>query len=127
MKVVDASVIIKVLLTEQDSEKAKQLLQEKVMVPEIMFVEVANTLATKTDFPVEKIEQGLDLVYKLELKVESTTQETLIKAARLSREKGTAVYDMIYAVLAQKKKVQLITADRKFKQKVNWNFVKLLG
>ena len=76
MKVVDASVIIKVLLTEQDSEKAKQLLQEKVMVPEIMFVEVANTLATKTDFPVEKIEQGLDLVYKLELKVESTTQET---------------------------------------------------
>ena len=28
MKVVDASVIIKVLLTEQDSEKAKQLLQD---------------------------------------------------------------------------------------------------
>ena len=63
MKVVDASVIIKVLLTEQDSEKAKQLLQEKAMVPDMMFVEVANTLATKTNFPVEKIEQGLSLVY----------------------------------------------------------------
>jgi|SRR3989344_757352 len=127
MKVVDASVIIKVLLTEQDSEKAKQLLQEKAMVPDMMFVEVANTLATKTNFPVEKIEQGLSLVYELGLKVEDTTQEILIKAARLSKEKGTAVYDMIYAVLAQKKKTQLITADKKFKQKVNWNFVKLLG
>lgn len=127
MKILDASVVIKVLLTEPDSEKAKQLLQEKVMVSDIIFVEIANTLATKTDFPAEKIKQGLELVYKLDLKVESTTQETLVKAASLSREKGTAVYDMIYAVLAQKKKVSLVTADRKFKQKVNWNFVKLLG
>lgn len=128
MKVVDASVIVKILFDEEGSTESKKLLQsnEEIIVPDILFVEIANALATKTNFSAKDIEEGLSMIYKIGLKTEKINQNILIKSAKLAKVKGTAVYDMIYAVLAQEKNIDLVTADKKFKQKVDWTFIKLL-
>lgn len=128
MKVVDASVIMKLLLSEEGSDRALDLVRHKntLVAPNILFVEVANTLATKASISSEQIEQGLELIYDLGLQVEDIERGLLTEAAQVAKQTGTAVYDMIYAVLAQKLGVELITADKNFAQKTGFDFVKTL-
>lgn len=126
MKVVDASVIMKLLLSEEGSDRALNLVRGEgtLVVPNILFVEVANTLATKASISLEQIEHGLELIYDLGLQVEVIERSLLTEAAQMAKQTGTAVYDMIYAILARKLGVELITADIHFAQKSGFDFVK---
>ena len=127
--VVDASVIAKLLLDEKGSDRVRELwrLKKRWLVPEILFVEIANTLATKPVITADQITEGLELVYDLGLEVVSTNKVSLVEAARLAKQKGTAVYDMLYAVLAKALKIELLTADENFAQKTKFDFVRVLG
>lgn len=128
MQIVDASVIVKLLFSEEGSDQAKKLVLNNgnLAVPNILFVEVANSLATKAIVTTEQIQQGLEFVYELGLQVVDIDRQSLIRSAELAKQTGTAVYDMIYAVLAQNLKAELVTADRNFVQKTGFDFVKLL-
>ncbi|SRR3989344_5540082 len=129
MKVVDASVVTKALLDEPGREEAKELLERGsgLVVPDILFVEVANALATKAVVSEEGIKEGLDFVYNMNFEVKDTTREVLTEAAGMAKKKGTAVYDMIYAILARKLKGELVTADGNFIKKSGFSWVKMLG
>ena len=97
------------------------------MIPDLLFIEVANTLATKTNLAPIQVEEGLDLIYELGLRVENIDKKLLIEASIMAKQKETAVYDMLYAVLAKKLGVELVTADMKFASKAKFSFVKVLG
>lgn len=133
MVVVDASIASKLLLPEEEGhEEAKALFQkhiegsEEIIVPELLFYEVANTLATKTAIPTPRVVRGLTMLYKLKLKVYILSEEDVKATARFARKHHVAVYDAAYAVVASKKRCSLVTADVRFEDQVNLPFIKNL-
>lgn len=134
MIVLDASVVTKFINTqEKESDIAEKLFQahieetEKILVPTLLFFEVANALATKSDLREEYIKRGLNLLYNANFVIHEVNQKDMIEAALLAKKYKTSVYDMVYAVLAKKNKTTLITADHKFADKVNFPFVQTLS
>ncbi len=133
MIIIDASVATKLINTQEEgSDKAQELLsshikkQTGIIVPSLLFIEVANALATKSTLKKEYIKRSIELLYAAKFTVEEVTEKNLIDAAILAKQYGTSVYDMIYAVIARNKKVILITSDSKFAWKVKFSFVKNL-
>lgn len=131
--IVDASVVVKWLnQSEQDADKAlflyKNHIEEKeqISIPQFLYVEIANYLATKTNSSEDSIKEGLQFLYDSHLTVYGTTQTALLETAVMARKYKTSVYDMLYAVLAKANNTLLITADKRFAKSVNFPFVKLL-
>lgn len=134
MIVLDASVATKLINTqEKESDIAEKIFQahieetEKILVPTLLFLEVANALATKSYLKEEYIKRGLNLLYNANFVIYELNQEDMIEAALLAKKYKTSVYDMAYTVIAKNKKVNLITADNKFANKVKFSFVQTLS
>ena len=134
MVVIDASVISKLFLPlEENRQKAKEILRkhlqklEEIYVPDLAFYEVANTLATKTIVPLAKVLKDLNKLDKFNFNVEHFSIEEVGKAAKIAKDKHVSVYDAVYAVLAQDKGCDLVTADAKFADQVKLPFVKKLS
>lgn len=132
--IIDASVVVKWLnKNELDSDKAFLLYKEhiegrnQISVPQLLFMEIANYLATNTHTSEANIKKSLNFLYESNLIICTVTEDLLIEAAVLAKKYKTSVYDMIYAVLAQKNNTTLITADSKFANKVNFPFVQTLA
>lgn len=133
MIIIDASVATKLINTQEEgSEKALSLLsrhihnQEKILVPQLLFLEVANALATKSNLEKSYIEKGISLLYKANFVIFDVSEKDIIEASFLAKEQHTSVYDMLYAVIAKSKKINLITSDKRFVTKVGWPSVKHL-
>ncbi len=130
--VADASVVIKWLNTDEEDHDVAKLVFEKyipasrLVVPELCFLEVANYLATKTISSEEDVQNGMDILFDLNLITYKLTNEDLKQAAVMAKKYQTAVYDMVYAIVAQKLKIKLITADGKFAKKTGFDFVQVL-
>lgn len=134
MVVIDTSVAYKWFSTEEEhvSQALKLLnahLQKKEILvsPNIIIYELANAWATKTKLPIEKIKIFLKDFEQIKIKIEPMTFEMIEKAAKFSKDHHVSVYDASYAVLAEKKKCNFITADSKFVKQINLPFVKLLA
>jgi Predicted nucleic acid-binding protein, contains PIN domain len=119
MIVLDASVILKCFLKEQDSPKALRFLEahtsghEQIAVPELLYYEVANALVTKTKLPEEAVTIALQNLLELDLASYSLGVEEYIRAAQLAIRTHITMYDASYPVLAERLGVHFITADRK--------------
>ena len=132
MIIVDASVINKLFLLEENREQAQAILDQhlkklsKIVVPELLLYEVANTLATKTDISLSRIKSNLKDLQDADLQIEHITFDMVSKAVAFAKKYQVTVYDATYAVLAKEKKCILITADKKFVSQLNLPFVKSL-
>ncbi len=133
MVVIDASVTNKLYLPHEIGyEEVKGIFarhvasEEKIIVPELLFYEVANTLTTKSNIPLNQVIASLENLYKLKLNVISLSPEKIIAAIKLAKTYTVSVYDASYAVLAEEKKCNLITADEKFVKQVHLPYIKLL-
>ena len=134
MIVVDASVAFKWFTSENEvyREKALIILQnhlkniETIMVPSLIYLEVANALVTKIKSTEKTIKKNLQFLNEADLKIDSFTKTDYINAAILAKKHKTTVYDMLYAVIAKKLNTILITADDKFIEKTKFSFVKLI-
>lgn len=133
MIVVDASVAIKwIAPDEQNSKEALSLLElhkkqkEEIIVPRLLFYEVANALATKSKTNRETIREDLRILIDANLKIYEEKPNEFVSFAIYAKERGTSVYDMAYAIIAKKEKIKLITADERFKEKTKFSFVVLL-
>lgn len=133
MIIVDASVISKLFLpAEENRDQAEIILDghlkssNQIIVPGLLFYEVANTLATKTGISLSKIKSNLRDLEDANLHVEQVTFELLNKAVTMAKKYKVSVYDASYAVLAREKKCVLITADSKFASQIKLSFVKNL-
>lgn len=134
MIVIDASVANKLFLPhEADYEKANLIFAnhirglEEIVVPDLIFYEITNTLSTKSTIPHAKIAQDIADLYKFNLKVCYPSQNNLTTASRIAKELKVSVYDATYAVLAMDNKCNLITADQKFASTIDLPFVKTLS
>lgn len=128
MIVLDASVIIKALVEDEDGHsKARELVEKGGVVPDWLFVEVGNAVATKTSFTGKEAKEMLELIYDIGFEVKKIERKWLMRAMELAKQSKVSVYDMIYAVLAQELGMNLVTADVKFAQKTKFDFVKVLS
>ncbi len=133
MIVIDASVVIKFLNYDEDgAEIARELYKNhtqgagEILVPDFIYIEAANALATKNVLTNKEISEGINFLFGSGFVSYSVTPEDIKEAALLAKRHGTSVYDMLYAVIAKNKKITLITADEKFVRKVGAPYVKHL-
>lgn len=120
--VVDASIALKWVSPEDDSDAATTLLERDVPLaaPAFLFVEVANVLwvqarAGKLDGVIAA--GCLADLRRLPLELWSG-EEPLPSALELAFELDHAVYDCAYLALAMHLGRPLVTGDRRFRQKV---------
>jgi predicted nucleic acid-binding protein len=133
MIVIDASVIVKLAKKEEGTDRAVSLIEEhtkgkeKIIVPPLLFYEVANALLYAKELENKEISEFLEILDDLDFEIIELTIKDIIKATVLGREKNITVYDASYLILAQKLGVNFITADLKLIKKVkDLNFVKAL-
>ncbi len=131
MIVIDASTALKWILSlEEYSDKALKLYKDhienrkEILVPSLIFIEIANTLVTKSDLTKTEVKMGLKFIYAANLKSHETSEKEILEASTLAKKYKTTVYDMLYAVIAKNKNCELITADENFIKKTGFKFVK---
>ncbi len=117
--VVDSSVIVKWFIDEDNSDKAKQLLndntKEKITlyVPDIAILEVINALFYQASFDSDRLLEVVKTLYHLEINIVnlSETLSSLVVDKMLKNK--IASYDALFIALAEKEKCPLVTADYK--------------
>ncbi len=134
MIVIDASVGIKWVKAEEDyQEQAKYIYTrhveeiERIVVPNLFFIEIANSFSTKSSTQPRIIQKDLSFVFKSKLGIYEPTSDDILQSALDAKKFNTSVYDMLYAVVAKKNNTILITADERFVRKTKFPFVKLLS
>lgn len=134
ISIIDSSVVFKWFSKDEvDRDLAVKLLNDHIsqkiqlMVPDLIFYEIANAWATKSALSATEVEINLSKLEEANLKVEQIDFKFIKQAVMFSKKYQVSVYDSIYAVMAEEKKCDLITADDKFADKVNLPFVKKLS
>ncbi len=117
--IVDASVGVKWLFQEPDSHQAISLLNRfqrreiKIIVPEIFYLEVANTCWTKAKNKLASVKQvidSLDRINDLSF-IKYSDRELADVALENALRFAISVYDGLYLALAEIYLAPLITAD----------------
>ncbi len=132
MVIIDSSVAFKWLVQEEGREKARVFLQNHIekknpiLVPSLIFYELTNAWACKGTLTTKQVKAKIEKMKSYDLKTINLDFNILKMAAELAKEYKISAYDAIYIALAQKKKCDFITADRKLVSKVNLPFVKTL-
>jgi len=125
--VVDASVCLKWVFEEADSEKARDLLtlSEKgdilLFAPEIWEYEIVNGFASamlKNKLSYAKSKKLLRLVLRAKPQIIST-HELLLKSLENCHKYRISAYDSAYITLAVENGIILISADEKLAQRVS--------
>lgn len=133
MVVVDASIAYKWFdENEIDFDKADLLLEkhlskkEPLFAPDLIVYELANAWGTKTKIGKSEACENLSAFEEANINLAGFNYNLLSKAIKFSGKYKVSVYDAVYAVLAQEKECDLITADAKFADQVGLPFVKKL-
>lgn len=118
--VVDASVLVKCFLPEDDSQDANRLLSGAyiLLAPDLLYAEVGNVLKKhvgRGTMTVDAAWAALDALDSLPLAVHSI--EPLTRPAfEIAVTRGLSVYDGIYVALAVREGCQLVTADARLRR-----------
>jgi predicted nucleic acid-binding protein len=114
--VIDASVAVKWVLDETDSDAADALLDQPLIAPVIWLAEAANALwrsARIGNITFEAANARLSELLNAPVApvaIEPHIEQALDLAAQL----GHPVYDCLYLAIAIQQKTHVITADRRF-------------
>jgi predicted nucleic acid-binding protein len=115
--VVDASVAVKWVLLEPDSERARALVgSEPLIAPDFLMLESANVLAgqvRRRNMDRETAAAGLRTIAAAGVRL-TPTAPLVPEAQRLAMTLGQTVYDSLYLALALAEPAMLITADTRF-------------
>jgi predicted nucleic acid-binding protein len=115
--VVDASVLIKAVLPEPDSDLALALLASTNLdaraAPDFVFLECGSVLSFRVHrrmLTLEVAQRNLSTIYDVRLTIHPTG--TLVRTAfTLAATLGISIYDAAYVALADLLHIPLITAD----------------
>ena len=116
--VVDASVAVKWLIAEDDSEAARELAAsgEELHAPRLMACEVANALWRKARLgEIARGDAGAMLAAVQDMPVRWGADEAVCAdAARIALALDRPVYDCVYLALAHRIGAVVVTADLRF-------------
>ena len=116
--VVDASVAVKWLIAEDDSEAARELAAsgEDLHAPRLMACEVANALWRKARLgEIERGDAGAMLAAVQDMPVRWGADEAVCAdAVRIALALDRPVYDCVYLALAHRIGAAVVTADLRF-------------
>ena len=117
--VVDASVAVKWLVSEDYSEEAASLLDGRstLIAPDLLFAEVTNVLwalCRRGDIAKEDFAEVVDVLKAAPVSVSHPMRALAASAARLAIDLGHPAYDCFYLALAIQEQYPVVTADRRF-------------
>ncbi|HTC20455.1 MAG TPA: type II toxin-antitoxin system VapC family toxin [bacterium] len=125
--VVDASVGIKLFITEEYSERAEALFgplggdpSMEMFVPDLFYAECANILwkhVRRFGYPASEARRDISQLGGLYLKVVSAAR-LIPKALDLALRWEISAYDGCYVALAEELKSPLVTADEKLFKRI---------
>ena len=116
--VVDASVVVKWFVNEEGSDTAKILRDgdHQIFAPQLMAVEVGNTLWNKSrrgelkPFEAEALASNISALTVNWI----ADEELVVDAVRLAIALNHPVYDCVYLALARQVEANVVTADKRF-------------
>lgn len=138
--VVDASVAIKWVLEEADSEMAQALLdgwiseKKVILAPALLAYEITNIVYRKSlkgEISLDRAKQSIQAILETDLQLDYPEDaELCLRSIELAKRFNLpAAYDAQYLALAEREECDLWTADARLwnavKGKINW--VKWLG
>ena len=118
--VIDTSALVKYVLPEEHSEYVRNLIillqssRLKLMAPDYALVESANVLwkhVQRNNLLYQDAASGLKLIQQAGIELVPQI-DLLDDALFLAAQTNITVYDALFAVLAQRERIPLITADR---------------
>ena len=116
--VVDASVAVKWLVAEEDSDAARELAAsgEDLHAPRLMACEIANALWRKARLgEIARGEAGAMLASVPDMPVRwGADEEVCAEAVRIALALDRPVYDCVYLALAHRRGATVVTADLRF-------------
>lgn len=119
--VADASVVVKTLIPEPDSDLAAKILQAECGAPDLIFAEVANVLwkvHRRGAITLDELSEATALLSAVNLEI-ATNGPLAAAALRYATALDHAAYDCFYLALAEQEGVHLITADAGLQRKVS--------
>lgn len=121
--VVDASVVVKWLVQEAYSEEAAALLDSgsTFVAPALVFAEAANALwvmRRRGDIAADDMADAVETLRAMPVAVPVTMPQLAAAALRLAVDLDHPVYDCFYLALAVQTQYPVVTADRRFHDKV---------
>lgn len=120
MSILDASIVLKWFVQEDDIDKADLIRRrhiegiEQIVVPDLLLYEVSNALRFHPEFSPGEIKQAMNTLFDMELEIITPTLTLLHKAIDIAKEQNVTCYDATYLALAEELKDIFITADQKF-------------
>ncbi len=131
--VLDASVIVKWFIDENDSDKAEiikeQFINEKIniIIPSLLYYEVLNTLKYSKLFNIDELNLVGESIENYGFKAVVIKDEIREKMVEIAIKHDISIYDASYIALAEKFNTQLITADEKISKKLPKNLKLLIS
>jgi predicted nucleic acid-binding protein len=125
MIVLDASVVLKWIFDDEDGGVPAARLKdahvaghEIVAVPDLLFYEIGNVLATKTRLSEAAITEAFLLLWDFSLERFDLGLEEFQGGLDLSRKFKITLYDAAYIELSRRLKCTFVTADKKLYEKI---------
>lgn len=125
--ILDASVIIKWFVQEEDSDKALIFLNSlkdnkiNIIVPTLLFYELGNILISKK-MSVDIVGEVMTKLQELSLEIADIGLQSFKKIYQNSIKYSITFYDASYITLMQKENCEFITADQKLFGKIHQAF-----
>lgn len=121
--VVDASVVVKWLVSEKLSEEASGLLKSDatLVAPALVFAEAANALwaiRRRGDIDVDDMTDAVHALWVAPIATPVSMSRLTPAAARLAADLDHPTYDCFYLALAIQTQYPVVTADTRFHDKV---------
>lgn len=115
----DTSVVLKWFLYEQEPGRERALAlrraylegHARLLVPDLLFYEVANVLRYKPDWDARRAAQAVEGLFALQMEVVPVSASLLRQAIALACERDVTVYDAAFVTLAASTGADFITAD----------------
>ena len=121
--VVDASIVVKWLVTEKWSEESSRLLDggATLIAPALVFAEASNALWAmhrRGDISRDELAEATDVLKSAPVAVPVSMRRLAASAVRLAVDLGHPAYDCYYLALAMQEQHPVITADTRFFDRV---------